>query len=151
MDIQPARREDLAEILAVQKLAFYDQACLYGSFRIRPLLATLEEIEAGWSARRYLKGVEGGRIIASARGKADGDTCHIGNVIVRPDRQGQGLGKAILSALEDLFSEVKRFELFTGALSASNIAFYEKAGYRIYERQAAEGAEPELVFMEKTR
>lgn len=149
MDIREARREELAEILAVQRLAFYDQACIYGDFRIRPLSVGLADLEAGWEAHRYLVGAESGRIVASARGRPEGGTCHVGNVIVRPDRQGRGLGTAILAALESSFPEAGRFELFTGALSASNIAFYEKAGYRIFQRAAATVNEPELVFMEK--
>lgn len=149
MDIREARREELAEILAVQRLAFYDQACIYGNFSIRPLSVVLADIESGWEAQRYLVGIEGGRIVASARGRKEGGTCHVGNVIVRPDRQGLGLGKAILGALEDSFPDAERFELFTGALSSSNIAFYSKAGYIIFRRESAAGNEPELVFMEK--
>ncbi len=89
MTIETATRADIPEIIALQKLAFYDQACLARSFRIRPLLATIEDMEAQWDTYRYVKGVEDGRIIASARGKMDGSSCRVGNVIVRPDRQGR--------------------------------------------------------------
>jgi GNAT superfamily N-acetyltransferase len=150
MTILPALREDIPEILALQKLAFYAQACIYSNFRIRPLRATIEDLESDWEVWTYIKGLQDGRIIASARGRMEGDTCHVGNVIVRPDMQGRGLGKAILAAIEAAFPEARRYELFTGALSTSNLAFYSKAGYRAFRRQAPAVGEPELVFMEKT-
>jgi ribosomal protein S18 acetylase RimI-like enzyme len=141
---------DAPEILALQKLAFYQEACRAGSFRIRPMLTSLEELEGSWGSHRYVKIVDAeGRIIASARGRMEGDTCHVGNVIVRPDRQGLGFGKAVLAGLEAAFPQANRFELFTAAASAPNIGFYQSRGYEIFLRRPPAANEPEMVFMEK--
>jgi GNAT superfamily N-acetyltransferase len=151
MTISRADRENLPEILALQKVAFYAQACLAENFLIRPLMTTLPDIESDFQTHLYLIGVEEGRIVASARGRESDGTCHVGNVIVRPDRQGQGLGKAILGAIEAAFPRVNRYELFTGAASAYNVGFYGRAGYSVFRRQPESASEPELVFMEKIR
>jgi GNAT superfamily N-acetyltransferase len=151
MTIDNAKYENLPEILALQKVAFYAQACLADNFLIRPLMTTISDIERDFQTYRYLIGVEEGRIVASARGMESEGNCFVGNVIVRPDRQGRGLGKAILGAIEASFPRANRFELFTGAASSYNIGFYEKTGYRAFKRQAKSANEPELVFMEKKR
>lgn len=151
MKIEPAQYEDLPEIAALQKLAFYQVAAFYGNFRIRPLLTTLEEFEQGFAAYRYLKIVLDGRIVGSARGKMQGETCKIENVIVHPAYQQRGIGKALVLELMSQSAGASRFELFTGKETPGNVAFYERMGFSVYDEIPATGFEPILVLMEKLR
>lgn len=148
MEIQIATFEDLPEIAALQKLAFYNVAAFHDNFRLRPLLTTLADFENSFSEYRYLKAVENGRIIGSARGKVVGNTCKIENVIVHPGCQRRGVGIQLMNALMSLFDEVARFELFTGKETPGNVAFYERLGFSVYKELPPTGHEPTLVYME---
>lgn len=48
-----------------------------------------------------------------------------------PDRQGAGIGRHLLAAIEQAApAGVRVFALFTGPRSSRNVAMYERAGYR---------------------
>ena len=53
--IEPARVDDAAEILALQKLAYRSEAELNQDFSIPPLTQTQAEIESEFTAKRFLK------------------------------------------------------------------------------------------------
>ncbi len=150
-EIHPVVFEDLAEILAVQKVAFYAQAVLAEKFTIRPLMTTLEQIQAGFEKYIYRKAVRKGRIIGAIRGFEQEKTGYIENVIVLPEYQGQGVGSLMMQSIEGCFPQIKRFELFTARASLSNISFYEKSGYHIFREIPAGPTEPALVYMQKFR
>ena len=91
----------------------------------------------------------GGRLVGSSRGRAEGDVWDVGRVMVAPDLQGRGLGRYLLTLIEDAApAEVTSYQLFTGAGSVDNIRMYKKAGYRL--RGPAPGAEG-AVLMTKPR
>ncbi len=52
-----------------------------------------------------------------------------------PDRQGQGLGTALLTALHEQVPDAAAFDLFTGHLSGSNLRLYRRLGYRETHRE----------------
>ncbi|WP_433437398.1 GNAT family N-acetyltransferase [Nonomuraea sp. CA-141351] len=63
------------------------------------------------------------------------------NVAVRPDRQGEGLGRALMAYAEE---EARRLglpalRLYTNVKMAANIALYESLGYVETGRQGVEG------------
>ena len=74
-------------------------------------------------------------------------TLYIGKLIVRPDRQGLGIGTKLLSAIENV-SPVKRCELFTSSKSVKNIRLYKRLGYDIFTAKTVPPS-IELVYMEK--
>ena len=94
-----------------------------------------------------LKAVLDGEIIGSVRAYADGDTVYIGKLIVRPDHQGMGLGKRLLSEIERELSK-KRYELFTSGKSERNLHLYEKAGYKRFKEETADSGIT-FVYLEK--
>jgi len=94
-----------------------------------------------------LKAVLDGEIIGSVRAYADGDTVYIGKLMVHPDRQGKGLGKCLLTAIERKLHR-KRFELFTSNRSERNLRLYEKSGYKRFREETNE-AGITFVYMEK--
>jgi ribosomal protein S18 acetylase RimI-like enzyme len=150
IEITQAQIEDAEAILTLQKLAYQSEAILYNDQSLPPLRQTLDELRAEWETNTILKAVEGEHIVGSVRAYQDGDTCHIGRLMVHPDFQGRGIGKALMRAIEDHFAVVRRFELFTGAKSEGNIRLYQSLGYTIFLSKTLSD-QVTLVYMEKQR
>jgi ribosomal protein S18 acetylase RimI-like enzyme len=145
--IIPAEMNDLEEILALQKLAYQSEAALNNDFTIPPLTQTLDEIRAEFGQTLFLKYVQDGRIIGSVRGRLDGETCHIGRVIVHPECQNRGIGSCLLCEIEHR-TNARRFELFTSQRSERNLYLYHKLGYRDF-KQVMHNEHVTLIFLEK--
>lgn len=143
-----ARIEDGEEILALQKLAYQSEAALYNDQSLPPLRQTVDELRHEIAAQTVLKAVLDGRIIGSVRASLSGDTCHIGRLMTHPDFQGRGIGRALMSNIEDHFPHANRFELFTGDRSEGNIRLYQKMGYAVFQRKTL-SEQVTLVYMEK--
>ena len=148
MKIIKAEKSDLLSILSLQKLAYQSEAALYNDYSIQPLTQTLEELEQEFHNSVVLKAVSDGEIIGSVRGYKKDNTAHIGRLIVKPECQNQGVGKALIIALESEFA-CNRYELFTGHKSVKNFALYEKLGYRRFKE--VDVGIFTMVFMEKIR
>jgi ribosomal protein S18 acetylase RimI-like enzyme len=170
--ITPARPADAGELLTVQRAAYLIEGERYGSFRLPPLTETLDEVRATLdaatldaaardAAARSADGVarDGGtvvlvarlghRLVGSVRARVDGDTAHIGRLAVAPDLHGHGIGRRLLTAIEQaLAGRVTRFELFTGADSEANLRLYRSAGYRDTGHRAIDSG-PGLAYLEK--
>ncbi len=140
---------DAQEMLTLQKLAYQSEAEIYNDYNISPLIQTLEEMKDEFKDKYYLKAVVNVKIIGSVKAFVNEETCYIGRLIVHPNFQNQGTGTKLMDKIESLFSNVKRFELFTGHKSKPNIYLYQKLGYRIFRTEKiAENLE--LVYFEKT-
>lgn len=65
------------------------------------------------------------------------DVLLIENVAVRPDRQGEGIGRALLAFAEGQARGSGRsaVRLYTHSAMASNVALYERLGYVVTHRQ----------------
>jgi len=148
MTILRAQREDLAEILALQKECYLQEAAIYDDYNIPPLLQTMESIEIDFEQNVFLKVIENGEIIGSVRAYTEKRICKIGRLIVHPNFQNRGLGKQLMKAIEKEFSEVNKYELFTGHQSQKNLKFYQKLGYLECQRKRIH-ANLELVYLEK--
>ncbi|GFO63471.1 GNAT family N-acetyltransferase [Geomonas paludis] len=148
MNITRAGRNDAAEILALQKTAYVSEAAIYQDWSIPPLTQTLEELADSFSVNTVLKAVEDGRIVGSVNGRMSKGRCLIGRLMVHPERQGRGIGAALMRAIEGAFPEASCYRLFTGERSDSNIRLYRKLGYEIYARKEVPGSFA-IVFMEK--
>lgn len=149
MIAQRAGKDDAAEILALQRLAYRSEALLYNDFGIAPLRQTLPEMEADLAEKLVLTVSAGGRIIGSVRAHVDGGTCCIGRLIVHPDHQDRGLGTFLVKVIEERFPHAGRFELFTGHRSVKNLHLYAKLGYRPFREEPVSEALT-LVYLEKT-
>ncbi|MBR5936949.1 MAG: GNAT family N-acetyltransferase [Clostridiales bacterium] len=146
--ITKARSEDLREILDLQYIAYQSEAALFGNKDIPPLKQTLEEVAEEYREGIILKLVnESGKIIGSVRAKEKDGTVYVGKLMVHPDHQKKGYGRALLLEIEKYFPKM-RYELFTSTRSVENIRLYEKAGYRRFDEKAVDD-ELVFVYMEK--
>ena len=147
MEITKAEIRDLPSILALQKLAYRSEAELVEDFSIPPLTQTLDGITDDFNGGLILKAVDNEKIIGSVRVRLSENTAYIGRLIVDPERQNQGIGTALLSAAEKIYSGV-RLELFTSERSSRTLSIYTKNGYAEFRREPLND-KVNLVFLEK--
>jgi ribosomal protein S18 acetylase RimI-like enzyme len=146
--IEKALIEDIEEILDLQKLAYISEAEIIDDFTISPLHQTIDEVISEFKHQVFLKVVFDNKIIGSVRTHMIGETCHIGKLIVDPSHQNIGIGTMLLNAAEKLFSNVERYELFTGQRSEKNLHIYKKNGYQVFKIQSVSEMLT-LSFLEK--
>jgi GNAT superfamily N-acetyltransferase len=135
VDIERAQPDDAGAILTVQRAAYVAEAQLYGDPFITPLVESLEQVRKAIEAGVTLKAVDAGRVVGAVRGQLAGTTCLVGRLVVAPDRQGQGVGTALLNALHERVPEATAFDLYTGHLSEGNLRLYRRLGYRETHRE----------------
>lgn len=150
--VRRAYREDLAEILQLQKRAFQTEAEQHGNYEIEPLKQTYESIVSDFSTYSFLKAMCENRIVGSVKYRTSGDTVWIGKLIVDPQFRRRGLGRRLLTEVEKSNSGAVKFQLFTAASSVQNVRLYESVGYGICKRYNDEGqAGLEMVEMIKIK
>ncbi len=104
-----------------------------------PILLQAEESESAlrWSLAHMADTVyrmdDGGRLIGAATVRWRGEPCEIMELAIAPELHGQGYGKRLIAFLvEEAYRRGKRQMLVgTANSSISNIAFYQKCGFRM--------------------
>jgi GNAT superfamily N-acetyltransferase len=130
LSIRPAVPRDAGEVLTVQRAAFVTEAQLHDDVHMAPLTQTLDDVRADIEASVVLVAVEGARIVGSVRAREIDEYWHLGRLVVVPDRQGQGIGTALIAAIERLAPpHLLAFSVETGPKSIQNIRLYERHGY----------------------
>lgn len=147
-DIYPAKEQDAADILELQRLAYQSEAALYNDWSIPPLTQSLESLLVEFETSDVLKAVSDTRLVGSVRAKVSGGICAIGRLIVHPEFQGRGIGTRLLAEIEAQHLGATRYELFTGSKSEANIRLYQRLGYKVNRTQMVSPA-VSLVFLEK--
>lgn len=91
-----------------------------------------------------------GRLAALAELAIEPDHLLIVNLAVAPDRQGQGLGSALLRHADEVAAELglPELRLYTNRLMAQNIALYRRHGYRL-DRVDERSPHWSVVYMSK--
>jgi ribosomal protein S18 acetylase RimI-like enzyme len=149
MKIEVATKQDLEQILQLQKRAFHGQALIYNDFSLPPLTQTIDDLREEFKQKAIYKLEQDRKIIASIRCYIKDDILYIEKLIVEPDFQNRGIGTKIMTEIEKRYSSsVNRYSLFTGDKSARNIHLYKKLGYKEI-RQAPTKRDFKLIFMEK--
>ena len=104
-----------------------------------PLLLQAEESERAlrWGLKNLVDVVyradDDGVLVGAATMQWRGDPCEIMELAVAPDRQGQGIGRAIVAWLIAEARQRGRSAVLVGTANSSigNIAFYQKIGFRM--------------------
>jgi ribosomal protein S18 acetylase RimI-like enzyme len=148
MIIEKANICDMEDILKIQKLAYISQAEIYNDYTLYPLVETVEQARDEFKKKTIFKAVVDGEVVGAVRALLHDGTCYIGMLCVHPKIQKHGIGTKLIRAVEDDFKEYKRFELFAGTKSFSNILLYEKLGYVKY-KTGKYNENSEIVYLEK--
>ena len=148
--IAQAVKKDLPIILDIQRKAFMEVAGLFNLKTLPPIEQTLESLIEEFVNGTILKASIANTIIGSVRAYRKNDTCHIGKLVVLPDYQNKGIGKALMNDIENQYkSIVKRYELFTGARDPRNRYLYNQLGYKSFKTEKLND-EISFVYMEKS-
>lgn len=146
--IEEAGKNDLQEILNLQKKAFESVAIKENNMNIQPMTQTYEEIVEEFGRLKFLKYTFDGSIIGSVRAHADeNNICHVGKLIVHPDFQNRGIGKALMAEIHRMFDYCRGYELFTSRKSENTLYLYKKLGY--VEMYVKDVGNVSMVFMRK--
>jgi ech hydrogenase subunit C len=169
---QRAQKSDAPEILALQITAYQSEAEIYGEGSLPAQQQTLAELESdfdsvpdlakpfGWTGPLpipvepgqvvFLKAVVNGKIIGAVRGYQCGDSAFLRRLIVHPYFWGRGIGRRLVTELEQAVPQAKRFEIFTGRESAKNLSHFRKLGYQDFQTVQF-SPQVTWVYMQKER
>lgn len=146
--IGPARVREAEQILKLQFLCYQSEADLYENHSIPPLRQTLWELLAEYDDHVLLVARFEEEVVGSVRARLEGETCHVGRLVVHPRFHRRGLGARLMREIEAAFPRAGRYELFTGHLSEGNLRLYRRLGYAGFRE---ERVSPRLrfVYLEK--
>jgi ribosomal protein S18 acetylase RimI-like enzyme len=148
--ITQATKEDLPVILDVQKKAFGEVARIFHLKTMPQIEQTLESITEEFNKLIFLNASMDSKIIGSVRAYSKAGTCYIHRLIVLPEYQNKGIGKALMAEVESRFkNKVTRYELFTGAQDQRNLYFYNQLGYNAFKTKK-HNDEISFVYLEKS-
>lgn len=149
--IKQVRKQDLDDILNLQKRAFMEVAKLMDNYNLTPLLQTIEELQKEYEQYIILKYLSNdNKIIGSVRGFLDKENkCQIRKLVVDPDFQNKKVGRALMYEIEKYFPTCEKFVLFTGEETPNTMYLYTKIGYHIIGRQEIGGVH--MFLLEKER
>ncbi|SDO71777.1 tRNA (Guanine37-N(1)-) methyltransferase [Pedococcus dokdonensis] len=152
LPVSLAQPSDAAELMTLQRACWVSEARANDTHDIPPLLESAEEVAAGLREWQTWVVRAGGRLVASVRTRSkpgDATVWQISRLMVAPDLQGRGLGRALLAHAEaQAPAGTAAYWLNAGARSERNLRTYRKAGYRV---QPGEGAHPGTVDLLKPR
>ncbi|HSF37718.1 MAG TPA: tRNA (guanosine(37)-N1)-methyltransferase TrmD [Nocardioides sp.] len=145
LDVRPAVPADAGELYTLQRACWLQELEANPGVEIPALRESLDDVRRGlgeWTVMVAREPISG-RLVGAVRGRVDSHgEWDIGRVMVAPDLQGRGLGRALLELVEALApAGVTTYVLFTGAGSTDNLRMYKKAGFRLRaDRKAPPGA-----------
>lgn len=149
--IGPLEVTHAGEALTVQRAAFVVEAQRNNAPGIPPLTETVDELRADLATAIAVGAWLGSRLAGHVRGHVVGARMQVLRFAVAPDLQGQGIGRALLSAVEAAAPPaVATYWLVTGASSEANLRLYGRSGYTIIG-DSTDAAGVRLAVLEKTR
>ncbi len=131
--LRAAQPSDAGEIYTLQRACWVAEQQANPGVHVPAMHESLADVEAWLGEWTTLVLRHEGRLLGAARGRLEGPrTWDIGRLMSAPDLQGRGLGRFLLSAIEEAAPpEVTDYVLFTGAGSERNQRMYRRAGYRL--------------------
>jgi tRNA (guanine37-N1)-methyltransferase len=145
LDVRPAIAADAGEIYTLQRACWLQELEANPGVEIPALQESVDDVRQwlGEWTTRVVRDRTSSRLVGAVRGRLDEHgEWDIGRIMVAPDLQGRGLGRALLELVQDLAPpHVTSYVLFTGAGSVDNLRMYRKAGFRLRpDRWAPAGA-----------
>lgn len=115
----------------------------------REPLPMTADYEAAMKANRFDLLYADNELVGLVETVADGDLLLVVNVAVRPDREGQGLGRRLMAHAEALAADqgLKGLRLYTNQRFERNIRLYQAIGYAIDREDT--GPRGVTVYMSK--
>lgn len=151
LQLRGIRPDDAGEVLTLQRAAFVQEALIYDTPQMAALTQDLDALRAELIDNDGVVALIGPRMVGALRARRDGELLLIGRIAVAPDVQGEGVGSALLAAVEDRGRQAgaTEAELFTGSLSVANIALYEREGYVESERVTGDDGIEEVYLRKR--
>lgn len=145
MQIQRARPEDAGPVRRVAAAAYQPYIRRIGR-KPAPMVADFPALIAAgelWALAEIAD------IIGFIVLRRKGDSLHIENVAVLPERHGEGHGRALLDFAEETARRhaLSRLDLYTNAMMTENLTLYAQLGWREVGRRREDGFD--RVYFEK--
>ena len=103
LDVRPAQPADAAELAVLQRACWLSEAVANATFDIPALAEDADEVRRGFAEWHTWVVRSGGRLVGSVRARVSADVAgqwEIGRLMVAPDLQGRGIGRALLGYAE---------------------------------------------------
>ena len=148
MKIELATIQDVPEILELQYKAFRPVAERLNWPDAPNLTETVEHALGEFPKYTTLKMLsDDGKIIGSVRGRVENGSLYIGRLMVLPEFQMNGYGRILLRKIQSILPHDRAW-LDTSGDVPETVSFYEREGFRIFERKRFENG-VSWIFMEK--
>ena len=140
---------DYPAVLKVQKKAFAEIAKLYKRNSIAPLNQTLDELTEECRQGICLVAETGKVIVGSVRAVIRDGNAEINRLVVLPEFQNQGAGKALMHRIEAILrQQVETATLYTDKNDERNVNFYRALGYEVFAEKLDNNG-PSFVYLKK--
>ncbi len=130
ISIRSALEADLQTVLDIQKSAFMRYTEFLSAGQVPPLNETFDELRKDFLNRTILVAEINNRLAGSVRFGIRGGVCILERLSVGPELQGNGIGRALVKAVESsVAGRAHKLYLETGLLADNLLLFYMKLGY----------------------
>jgi tRNA (guanine37-N1)-methyltransferase len=132
LEIRTATRADAGELFTLTRACWLQELLANPAVVFPAIEESLADAVRGIEEFTTFVARAAGRLVGSSRARLVGDVWEIGRVMVAPDLQGHGLGRHLLTLIEEAApAEATSYQLVAGGRSTDNIRMYKKAGYRL--------------------
>jgi predicted N-acetyltransferase YhbS len=126
--IRAATEADFSALLHVQQAAFGEYATVYNVSGWT--IETIESLKEDAREKHIFVAETEGAIVGSVRFWTVAGVCVIRLLSVSPAHQGQGVGKALVRAIEQAATDAHKLYACTMLRTARNIQFFVSLGYK---------------------
>ncbi len=134
LDVRLAQPADAEELAVLQRACWLSEAVANSTLDIPALGEDADDVRSGFAQWQTWVVRSGGRLVGSVRARASAEVSgqwEISRLMVAPDLEGRGIGRALLAYAEAAApAGTRRLWINTGSRSAANLRRYRRAGYR---------------------